>query len=244
MTTKSGPNKEHGKKLDKSEWTISSDRLSHRLVGAMFGDYVITSHIKWRRNSRTYVDVKCAHGQDRVLLDNLKRGNQVGCKLCYKERNSLPVFKTDIEKSLYYRVHSVILRCTNTKTNGYESYGGKGVSVHPDWMKEPMKMVQYLMSLPGFSLDKTIDRIDFTGNYEPGNLRWETAEGQARNRSNSIYVEYKGESIFFEDFVRKHCRLSLSQARERLKQGWTAEQLAEWEPLPRGNRVRFAKLRA
>jgi hypothetical protein len=243
VTIKSGQRKQDGKKQAEPLWTLSSQLLDPTLLGQKFGDYVIISQNKWRRNSRTYVEVYCPHGTDRVLLDNLKRGQQLGCKQCYLERNNLPNFRSDEERALYYRVHSVILRCTNRITRGYESYGGRNISVYPEWMDNPYNMVKYLMSLDGYSLDKTIDRIDVDKNYEPGNLQWATIREQARNKRNSVYVIYKNREVFFEDFVREYTDLSLSRARELLHKGWTAEQLAEWEPLPRGNRVRFAKLR-
>jgi len=238
---------ETGKKHSTQEWKISKKPLHQELVGKKFGDYVISSSVKWRKQCgkqvRTYVEVTCSHGTDRVLLDNLKRGAQLGCIECYAIRNNLPIFTNENQRDLYYRVRSIILRCYNASTNGYTAYGGRGIRVHDDWVTRPELMVDYLLSLPGADLSKTVDRIDVNGHYEPGNLRWATQEEQAINRRNSVYVVYLDKRMHIQDFARKHSKLSLSQTRERIKQGWTPEQIAAWSPLPRGNRVRFSKRR-
>lgn len=230
-----------------SEMTESKQRLSQELVGARFGDYVITSDKKWRKRSgrqaRTYVEVSCSHGSDLVLLDNLKRGEQQGCRRCYLERNTLPVLESQEERDLYYRCHSVILRCTNIGTRGYGRYGGRGVFVQKEWVDNPLLMVRYLQYLPGYSLEKQIDRANNDLGYVEGNLRWATKEEQARNKSNSQYVEYKGERIFVQDFARDYTDLSDTMVRRRLAQGWTPEEIVAWKPLPRGNRVRFGRCR-
>lgn len=105
-------------------------------------------------------------------------------------------------------------------------------------------MVRYLLSLPGYCLDKQIDRIDNDAGYIEGNLRWATKEEQARNKSNSQYVEYNGERIFVQDFARDYTDLSDTMVRRRIAQGWTAAEIIAWKPLPRGGRVRLGGLRS
>ncbi|QLQ11164.1 MAG: hypothetical protein HZY75_13275 [Nocardioidaceae bacterium] len=82
---------------------------------------------------------------------------------------------------------NMIYRCTNRKAINYRRYGGRGISVHPQWISDPWLFLNYLDSElgprpAGFSLD----RIDNDGNYEPGNLRWADQSQQMSNRANTV----------------------------------------------------------
>jgi hypothetical protein len=104
--------------------------------------------------------------------------------------------------------------------------------------------VQYLLALEGCSLDKSIDRIDGTKGYVPGNLRWATAKEQAYNRKTTIQVEWNSEKLSFKEFAEKYTDLSANQALHYFKQGYSLEEIVQHKALPRGNRVRYPKLRA
>lgn len=144
---------------------------------------------------------------------------------------------------LYYRVGSIKARLTNPQTNGYEAYGARGITLHPEWGANPMLMVNYLLSLPGYKEGKTIDRIDNDVGYVPGNLRWATAKEQSSNRRNNVWVEWRDVKMLLQDFIKQHTDLSASQGRKLYKKGWTPEQLHKHVPHLIGARVRFVELR-
>jgi hypothetical protein len=76
-------------------------------------------------------------------------------------------------------------RTTNPKVPCYPRYGGRGISMCPEWFN----------SFEAFSLGvgprvpgMTLDRINNDGNYEPGNVRWVPHRVNCQNRSRKTVV--------------------------------------------------------
>jgi hypothetical protein len=68
-------------------------------------------------------------------------------------------------------------RCNDPKHPDYERYGGRGIKFRFESVAELHKEIG---DRPG---GKTLDRKDFHGHYEIGNVRWADAKEQANNRA-------------------------------------------------------------
>jgi hypothetical protein len=215
------------------------------LVGGKFGDYVIVSERLWRKNGRSYAEVACPHGEDRVLLDNLKRGQQIGCQQCYTERNGIFRPKNEVEAKLYARYLCIYDRTIYSSHKGNKQvYQDRGIGLCQEWVDNPQAFIDHVKSLPNYDLNLTIDRIDNERGYEPENIRWADIRLQNLNRRTTIRVEWNGEEMSFAEFARRFTDFPVSTALYQFKQGRTLEELTKYVPLNRGsNGLRLSKLR-
>lgn len=94
------------------------------------------------------------------------------------------------------RLHNIWLtmrqRCQNPNCSAYYKYGAKGISVCSEW--EKFENFRDWAISNGYTDALTLDRIDFTGDYEPRNCRWATQKEQQNNRSNNVMLTYQGET--------------------------------------------------
>lgn len=79
----------------------------------------------------------------------------------------------------YRSWYSMIDRCLNTDNASFKHYGAKGVKVCDRWLD----INNFVSDMGLRPAGMTIDRIDYSKGYEPGNCRWATLLEQQRNRS-------------------------------------------------------------
>lgn len=73
----------------------------------------------------------------------------------------------------------MIQRCHNRNNDVFHLYGGRGISVCSRWR---MDFTVFLADLPPRPSPKhSLDRVDNSLDYEPGNIQWATQTQQVRN---------------------------------------------------------------
>jgi lambda repressor-like predicted transcriptional regulator len=108
-------------------------------------------------------------------------------------------------------------RCFNPNVPKYARYGGRGITMCPEWRAS---FAAFLADMGECPPGLTLDRIDNNGNYRPGNCRWATRHEQQRNKRNNRFVELDGVRMAAAGAAE---RLGLRQdtLRNRLRAGWS-----------------------
>ena len=81
-------------------------------------------------------------------------------------------------------------RCHTPTDRKYALYGGRGITVCDEWRASFQSFYDHIGPRP--SDDYTVDRIDSNKGYEPGNVRWATAETQNNNRRSNVVIVIGG----------------------------------------------------
>lgn len=124
---------------------------------------------------------------------NLKKGKSISCGCVTAEVNRKRMTKhSGVGTRLFTIWVSMRDRCNNPNNHAYKNYGGRGISICPEW-DEYVVFKEWALS-HGYTDELTIDRINVNGNYEPANCRWATTKEQGFNRRNNVRITYNGET--------------------------------------------------
>lgn len=97
---------------------------------------------------------------------------------------------------IHERYMSIKDRCYNKNFHHYHRYGGRGISVCPEWLNDFMLFYTWCVQ-NGWRRGLQLDRINNDGNYCPENCRFTTARVNSNNRSDTIMVILDGERMPF-----------------------------------------------
>ena len=123
----------------------------------------------------------------------------------------------------YVSWNHMLQRCTNPRNHAFPQYGGRGIGVFHGW-RGPGGFERFLAHMGARPKNATLDRIDGTRGYEPGNCRWATRVEQQNNRSTVLRVTIDGETRSLAEWCRIH-GVSRHTAWSRIhKAGWPAVQ--------------------
>lgn len=171
--------------------------------------------------------VKCDCGNTKeVIYRSLKNGKPFSCGCVNKEFHRIQFTKHSLHKHPLYTVwNNMKRRCVDHKKHNYPHYGGKGVSVCPEWLDFS---VFYNWAInngwqKGLQLDKDIKSKKLNLPpllYSPDRCQFVTRKENQRNRSISKLFLYNGEYKTLPEWAEIF-KMSYSQLEARIRRkGW------------------------
>lgn len=118
---------------------------------------------------------------------------------------------------------AMVSRCTRPSSGNYSRYGGKNITVCDQWLS----FSSFLKDMGPRPKNTSLDRIDNTRGYEPGNCRWATQQQQLENRRKSpeqigTLIEFQGVTLSMQQWSLR-LGLHRSVVARRISYGWPIE---------------------
>lgn len=159
--------------------------------------FISVSH---KKNYKTYSFYKCVCGAIKLIREDHVKSNKIKSCGCLLKTN--PPAKTHgMTQSKEFTIWcDMKKRCYNENADNYKYYGGKGINVCERWKHSFENFLEDMGLMP--TNTSSIERIDTERDYEPNNCEWIELKDQAKNRSNTIYVEYNGDKMTLVDVCK------------------------------------------
>jgi hypothetical protein len=77
-------------------------------------------------------------------------------------------------------------RCGNPRAKAWKDYGGRGITVCPEWLEFDAFLRDML---PTWAPGLTLERTDNDLGYGPSNVVWATRADQMKNTRRSVFVD-------------------------------------------------------
>lgn len=124
---------------------------------------------------------------------------------------------------LYPREHAawngMLDRCRNPGNKDFDCYGGRGISVCPQWTG-PKAFGRFMRDLGQCPEGMTLGRLDSTRNFYPENTRWMRREELAASRTNTRRIHLDGETLTGAEWARRAGLPYLQLPTNRIAAGW------------------------
>ena len=211
-------------KYNKPEW-----------IGQKFGRLTVKKAVK--ANSGTHRShwewvCKCDCGKEVTAVPaSIVLGTTRSCG-CYAHelisklgKQSAHKYPTYQYKQLWWKYNAMKTRCNNSDSPRYADYGGRGIKVCEEWNNSFDAFVEWALS-HGYEEGLTIERLDVDGDYCPENCIFITLEEQAKNKRNTIWVNYDGKRVRLIELCEKK-GMPYRTVKRRIKRGWSVEDAIE-----------------
>lgn len=196
---------EHQKRTERKE-EGQKNPTHGDIAGIEFGMLTAIRRVTNRRRHEFWL-FGCQCGNEKEIAKcSVVRGHTTNCGCltpilrslnATKHGHTSRLFGVRVRSHEYGSWASMKARCLYRSHNYFEYYGGRGITICPEWIDS---FSTFLADMgPSPSPSHSIHRIDNDGNYHPGNCKWATMKEQSRSKRNNTWVKVNGEKLILKD---------------------------------------------
>lgn len=201
------------------------------LIGQRFERLVVLEQAPKGKGTAARWLCRCDCGKEKVCISSHLRGGRIRSCGCLRQETTARLNRThglsrrSPEYSCWLNMRN---RCKNPLSRDYHNYGGRGISVDPRWDD----FTVFLADMGHKPAPRsTIERVDNSRGYEPGNCQWLGRLEQSRNRRSCIYVESQGQHMTLRE-AAKRAGVPYGTAYHRYRRGRPMERVLTSRRLP------------
>lgn len=194
------------------------------LTGQKFGRLTVIKYVGKDKHHFAHWLCRCDCGNEKTINSNaLRSGVTISCGCYHSERTVKVHSKHNLSHTrLYTEWRHMKDRCLNPNHKAYSYYGGRGITICPEWKDDVQAFADWSYS-NGYADNLTLDRIDANGNYEPSNCRWITQSEQMSNTRRCQIYEINGEKHTISEWCKIY-NVPYERTRNRVvNRGWNIE---------------------
>lgn len=166
-------------------WNLTWSNLRHYVIGRRYERLVIIDESGFSNtdvNGNRYPLVRCVCdcGAEVVsAFNSINIGDVTSCGCRHREIVTTHGCSTH---PLYAILKSMHYRCENSNAQRYTRYGGRGITICPQWSMDNVNEFIRWGEANGYRPGLSIERIDNDGHYYPDNCTFIPVSEQAKNR--------------------------------------------------------------